>query len=102
VGRGIREMIVSMIQILIELPDVTSIKDKRRVVKSLKDKLIRRYRISVAEVDLQDSLSFTQLGAAVVSNSRTHGEARMQKVLHFVEEECLGRIQDVQIVSEHF
>ena len=54
-------MIVSMIQLLIELHDITSIKDKRRAVKSLKDKLIRRYRISVAEVDLQHSLSFTQL-----------------------------------------
>lgn len=95
-------MIVSMIQILIELEDVTSIKEKRRVVKSLKDKLIRRYRISVSEVDLQDSLGFTQLGAAVVSNSRSHGEKVMQKVLHFVEEECLGRIQDARILSEQF
>lgn len=95
-------MIVSMIQLIIELPEVTSIKDKRRIVKSIKDKLIRRYRISMAEIDLQDSLSFTQLGGAVVSNSRTHGERIMQKVLHFVEEECMGRIQDVQIVSERF
>ena len=91
-----------MIQILIELEDVASIKEKRRVVKSLKDKLIRRYRISVSEVDLQDSLGFTQLGAAVVSNSRSHGEKVMQKVLHFVEEECLGRIQDARILSEQF
>lgn len=95
-------MIVSMIQLIIELPEIGSIKDKRRVVKSLKEKLIRRYRISVAEVDLQDSLSFAQLGGAVVSNSREHGERVMQKTLHFVEEECLGRIQDVKIVSERF
>lgn len=95
-------MIVSMIQLIIELPEIGSIKDKRRVVKSLKEKLIRRYRISVAEVDLQDSLSFAQIGGAVVSNSREHGERIMQKTLHFVEEECLGRIQDVQIVSEQF
>jgi uncharacterized protein YlxP (DUF503 family) len=53
-------------------------------------------------VDLQDSLSFAQIGGAVVSNSREHGERIMQKTLHFVEEECLGRIQDVQIVSEQF
>ncbi|HKJ86124.1 MAG TPA: DUF503 domain-containing protein [Spirochaetia bacterium] len=95
-------MVVSMIQLIIELPEIGSIKDKRRVVKSLKEKLIRRYRISVAEVDLQDSLSFAQIGGAVVSNSREHGERIMQKTLHFVEEECLGRIQDVQIVSEQF
>ena len=95
-------MIVSMIQLIIELPDIGSIKDKRRMVKSLKEKLIRRYRVSVAEVDLQESLTFTQLGGAVVSNSREYGEQVMQKMLHFVEEECLGRIQDVQILSERF
>ena len=95
-------MIVSMLQVIIELPEVDSIKDKRRIVKSLKDKLIRRYRITVAEVDLQESLRFTQLGAAVVSNSRVHGEKIMQKTMHFIEEECMGRIQDVQIVSERF
>lgn len=95
-------MVVSMIQLIIELPEIGSIKDKRRMVKSLKDKLIRRYRISMAEVDLHDSLTFTQLGGAVVSNSRQHGEQVMQKALHFVEEESLGRIQDVQIVSERF
>ncbi len=95
-------MVVSMIQLIIELPEIGSIKDKRRMVKSLKEKLIRRYRISVAEVDLQESLSFVQLGGAVVSNSREHGERVMQKALHFVEEESLGRIQDVQIVSERF
>ena len=95
-------MVVSMIQLIIELPEMGSIKDKRRVIKSLKEKLIRRYRISVAEVDLQDSISFAQLGGAVVSNSKEHGEKVMQKALHFVEEECLGRIQDVQIVSEVF
>lgn len=93
-------MVVSMIQFIIELPDSTSIKEKRRVVKSLRDKLIRRFRVTAAEVDLHQSLVFSQVGAAVVSNSRSHGESVMQKVLTFVEDEAVGRIQDVQIVSE--
>ena len=93
-------MVVSMIQLIISLPDVTSIKEKRRIVKSLKDKLISRYKITCAEVDLQDSLAFSQIGAAIVSNSRRHGEAVMQKVLHFVEEDVPGRLHDVQIMSE--
>jgi uncharacterized protein len=95
-------MVVSMLQLIIELPEVTSIKEKRRMVNSLKEKLIKRYRVSAAEVDLQDSLGFAHLGVAVVSNSLTHGESIMQKVLHFSEEACLGRIQDAQILSERF
>ena len=89
-----------MIQFILELPDVTSIKEKRRIVKSLRDKLIRRYRITAAEVDLHESLGYSQIGGAVVSNSKKHGESVMQKVLHFVEDNAEGRLQDVQIYTE--
>ena len=95
-------MVVSMIQFIIELPDVVSIKEKRRIVKSLKDKLQVKFKISAAEVDLHESLSFSQIGAAVVSNSRKYGESIMNKVLRFVEDEVPGRLQNVQIVSEHY
>ncbi len=91
-----------MIQVILELPDVTSIKEKRRIVKSLKEKLIARYRITAAEVDLQDSLAFSQIGGAVISNSRRHGETVMNKVLAFIENNAPGRVQDVKIISEIF
>ena len=95
-------MVVSMIQIILELPEVTSIKEKRRIVKSLKERLQHRYKISAAEVDLHDSLMFTQIGGAIISNSRQFGESVMQKVLTFIEDESVGRVQDVSITSEHY
>ncbi|TVR85793.1 MAG: DUF503 domain-containing protein [Spirochaetaceae bacterium] len=93
-------MVVSMIQVIIELPGVESIKEKRRIVNSMKERLQRKFRISVAEIDLQESLGYSQIGAALISNSRTYGESVMQKVLLFVEDETPGRVQDVQILSE--
>ncbi|MCK4543260.1 MAG: DUF503 domain-containing protein [Spirochaetales bacterium] len=95
-------MVVSMLQFIIELYGVESIKDKRRMVKSLKDRLYRKYRVSVAEVDLLESLSFTQIGVALVSNSREYGEKVMNKIEDFIEEEVLGRLHDVQIFSEQY
>ncbi len=95
-------MVVSMIQFIIELPDVSSIKEKRRIVNSIRDRLIRKYRLSAAEVDLHESLGYSQIGAAMVSNSRRYGESVMHKVLSFLEDECEGRIQDVKIVSESY
>lgn len=89
-----------MIQLIIELPDIGSIKEKRRIVNSIREKLRVRFKISVAEVDLQDSRRFSQIGGAVVSNSKQYGEQVMMKVLNFVENEVPGRIQDVQIRSE--
>ncbi|MDR2786153.1 MAG: DUF503 domain-containing protein [Treponema sp.] len=95
-------MIVSMIQLIFEIPDVESIKDKRRVIRSVKDKLVKRFRISAAEVDLQDSLSFGQIGGALVSNSRNFGEMVLQKAFKMIEDEMPIRIQDMKIYSEEF
>jgi uncharacterized protein YlxP (DUF503 family) len=89
-----------MVQFIIELPDIESIKDKRRILSSLKDKLRRKFRLSVSEVDLHDSHSFSQIGAALVSNSRQFGETVLQKAMNFVEAEIPGRIHDIEIHSE--
>jgi uncharacterized protein YlxP (DUF503 family) len=95
-------MIVSMIQVIFQIPDVDSIKAKRRIFHSIKEKLRRRFRLSAAEVDLQDSLSFAHIGAALVSNSKTFGESVLQKAFMMIENETPVRIQDVSIHSEEF
>jgi uncharacterized protein YlxP (DUF503 family) len=95
-------MIVSMIQMIFEIPDIGSIKDKRQIVKSITDKLRQRFHLSAAEVDLQDSLSFAQIGAALVSNSRVFGETVLNKALKMIENEAAIRIHDMKIHSEEF
>jgi uncharacterized protein YlxP (DUF503 family) len=95
-------MIVSMIQLIFEIPGVESIKEKRRIIRSIKDRLQRRFHMSVAEVDLQDSLSFAQIGGALVSNSRNFGESVMQKAFEMIERDLPVRIQDMSIHSEEF
>ena len=95
-------MIVSMIQFIFEIPDAQSIKDKRRIIRSIKDKFMRKYRISAAEVDLQDSLRFAQIGGAFVSNSRDFGETVLNKAFKMIEDEMPVRIQDMRIYSEEF
>jgi uncharacterized protein YlxP (DUF503 family) len=91
-----------MIQVIFEIPDVDTIKEKRRILRSLKDKLQRRFNMSVAEVDLQDSLSFAQIGGALVSNSRSFGESVLHKAFEMIERDVPVRIQDVSIHSEDF
>ena len=95
-------MIVSMMQLVFEIPDTESIKDKRRIIRSVKDKLHRRFHMSAAEVDLNNSLSFGQIGGALVSNSRVFGESVMHKALEMIERDVPIRIQDISIYSEEF
>ena len=75
-----------MIKVIVELPGLMSIKEKRRIIKSLKDKIRVKYKVSVSETDLNDSHSHTELGAALVSNSKEFGEKVMHKILIFLEE----------------
>jgi uncharacterized protein YlxP (DUF503 family) len=95
-------MIVSLLRFRLDLEGMTSIKDKRRIVTSLKDRLQRKFKLSVAEVDLQDSLTRAEIGAAIVSNSRTFGEMVLQKALALVENDAPGRVAHVEIGSERY
>jgi len=95
-------MVVSMIQMIFEIPDAGSLKEKRRIIRSVKDKLQRRFHMSAAEVDLQDSITFAQIGGALVSNSKVFGESVLQKAFSMIENEVPVRIQDIHIHSEEF
>jgi uncharacterized protein YlxP (DUF503 family) len=57
-----------------------SLKEKRHVVKSLKDRLRERFNIAVAEIDFLDSWQHSVLAAVTVSNDRVHAEKTLQAV----------------------
>ncbi len=85
-------LVVSILHLTLELDGVDSLKGKRSIVKSLKEQMQHRFRLSVAEVDSNDSLARAAIAAAVVSNSKTHGEEVLAKVLSFAEEHAQARI----------
>lgn len=93
-------MVVSVLHFIVDIPDIHSIKEKRQIVKSLKDRLQHKFKISVAEVDYQDTLRTAQIAAALVSNSRQFGESVLQKALSFAEGMAPGRIRETAIFSE--
>lgn len=68
-------MIVGILQFDLHMPWAESLKDKRRVVRSLKDRLHREMMVSVAEIAFQDLPTVARLGVAcVASDGRRAGE----------------------------
>lgn len=61
-------MFVGVGRVVIQLPGARSLKDRRRVVKSLKDRLRAKLPVSVAEVGDLEQLQVATVGIAVVSN----------------------------------
>ncbi|MBX3383779.1 MAG: DUF503 domain-containing protein [Phycisphaeraceae bacterium] len=65
-------MVIGILQFELFIHDAESLKDKRRVVSSLKDRLHREHQVSVAEVGLQESHSVARLGLALVGSDGRH------------------------------
>jgi uncharacterized protein YlxP (DUF503 family) len=68
----------------LSLPECRSLKEKRRVVKSLKERLQQRFRVSVAETDHQDTWTRAQLTAAVVASDRSQADSILDSLDRFV------------------
>jgi uncharacterized protein YlxP (DUF503 family) len=71
-------------RIKLHLPESRSLKDKRRVVKSIVSRLRNQYNISIAEVDDQDLWQLVTLGIACVSNHNQHVDETLSKVMNFI------------------
>jgi uncharacterized protein YlxP (DUF503 family) len=79
-------MIVGISVFELHLPVSRSLKDKRRVVKSLIEKLHQRYRVSIAETDFHDLHQRAEIGlAAVVAGGESEMERLMEEVRNLVE-----------------
>jgi uncharacterized protein len=62
----------------------TSLKDKRRVVKSLKERLAGRFNVSVAEVGSLDHRQQAELGVALVANDAQFVQSCLDKIVDYV------------------
>ncbi len=71
-----------------------SLKDKRHVLKSLKDRLHNRFNVSAAETAHQDLWQRAELTVAVVSTDRRHAEDVLHEVDRLVEGANGARIMD--------
>ena len=89
-------MIVGLLTMELYIPDGGSLKDKRRVVRSLVDR-IRRFNVSVAEVDGHDTWQRATLAAAVVTTDTRHAHRVLSAVVRLVESHGAVELTDYTI-----
>ncbi|MGO9641662.1 MAG: DUF503 domain-containing protein [Candidatus Acidiferrales bacterium] len=83
-------MPVGLLTLEIQILDAHSLKDKRQVLRSLKDRLRGRFNIAIAELDGQDSWQRATIGIVSVSNNAAHLEQSLRTVFE-ESERMLGR-----------
>ncbi len=76
--------VIGVLTLELRMENSHSLKDKRHVVKSLKDRLRNKFNVAVAEIDYQDLWQRALLAAVTVSSDHVHAE----KVLRSVEDEA--------------
>lgn len=74
-----------------------SLKGKRRVVKSIKDRVQGRFNVSIAEVDRLDDWQRATLGIACVSNNSRLVDEILSKVVNFIEGSSEAMVLDYEI-----
>ncbi len=77
-------MNVGVCRIQLRLPENTSLKGKRRVLKSITTQLKNRFNVSVAEVGDLELWQLATIGICFISNDRRHTDEVLQKVVNFV------------------
>jgi hypothetical protein len=90
-------MIIGVLQLELSIGDAMSLKDKRRVVKSIKDRIAHGYNVSVAEVGALDLHRTAILGIAMVSNDSRYIEGALSKIVDFVRSVGTADLTDYQI-----
>jgi uncharacterized protein len=83
-------MPIGLLSLEIHIPDARSLKDKRQVLRSLKDRLRARFNVAVAELDHQDTWQRAQVGVVSLSKDSAHLEQSLREVLD-ESERILGR-----------
>lgn len=78
-------MAIGLLQLSIFIPQANSLKSKRQVLKSLKDKIHRKFNVSVAEIDHLEKWQRQTLAIACVNSDRRLLNSILAKVVNWVE-----------------
>jgi uncharacterized protein YlxP (DUF503 family) len=87
-------MVVGVCRITMMVPESHSPKEKRMVLRAIKDRTAQKFNCAIAEVGDQDNWQSAVLGLAVVANDRRFVEGMLEKIVDFIESLALAKMVD--------
>ena len=90
-------MVVGTLKLIFRLSDNRSLKGKRKVVRSMVDKVKSRFNVSIAEVGSNDNYQKIELGISAVGNDRRHVDSSLNHVLSYLEGLYLAQMVDTEM-----
>ena len=79
-------MIIGTLVIDLEISYASSLKDKRKILNRIRDRVHAKFNVSIAEVDGNEDWNYSQVGVAVVCNEQKHANRVLSKVIDVIED----------------
>jgi uncharacterized protein YlxP (DUF503 family) len=94
-------VVVGTAKISLYIQDNHSLKEKRKIVKSITAKVHQRFNASIAEVGSNDKWQMIGLGISIVGNDRRFVNSSLDNILSYLDSLYLGEIidSDIEIVN---
>ncbi len=94
-------MIVGICSVELNMDGILSLKEKRRIIKSIIDKTKSRFNVAIAEVDYHDFWQRAKIGFCVVGNSSNVLDSYMKKVLLYIDNLNLAEMisQEIEFIN---
>ena len=88
---------IGVLQFTLEIPHAQSLKDKRRVVKSMKDRLRRSFNISLSETDDLDNCSVATLGVVMAGSDIPYLNSALDNLINTLQDWREATLADHQL-----
>ncbi|BBO17260.1 conserved hypothetical protein [Candidatus Brocadia pituitae] len=76
------DAVVGVLSIRLVIRSAHSLKDKRRIVKSLKDRIKNNFNVSISEIGTLDHCQYARLGIAMVGNDKKYLNSALSSLVN--------------------
>jgi len=94
-------MIVGTCKALLRIDGAFSLKDKRRTLKSILERIKSKYNVSAAEIDDNDIWNSAVIGITCVSNDASYTDGLLQSIISFIESDPRIEVTDFETDTIH-
>lgn len=95
-------MRILVMEIKIRVSFVTSLKEKRMILRSVKEKVRNKFNVSISEVDSQDNHKLITLGISSVSSEKDLLNNLKEKIIDYIEGNFVGEIIEIYEEIENY
>lgn len=88
--------VVGVLNIRLVMRSAGSLKDKRRIIKSLKDRIKNKFNVSISETGFLDHCQYSKLGIAMVGNDKQYVNGALSELVNIFQ-----YVTSVELVDYH-